>query len=76
MSSTILNRLHKASLLSSKSSMLHQHGAVVYNKNKLISMGYNHYQDDTSRHAEQYALDNLFKKKRQCFLWKINTLCS
>ena len=67
--STTLNRLHQASLLSNKSNMLHRHGAVVYNKNKLVGIGYNHYQQDTSRHAEQFALDNLVKKKGWCFLW-------
>lgn len=83
-STYILNRLQHAANLSEKSTMSKRHGAILYNKNKIISSGVNSYSPkltEISRHAEASAVISIKGTTRRpkgapCFLWKCSGICS
>jgi len=82
LSKYILNRLNTAAQYSENSKMNKRHGAVLYNKKKMIDIGCNSYafnKQTISCHAEERVLRSLYAisrfKKKQCLLWDSTDIC-
>jgi deoxycytidylate deaminase len=71
-STYILNRLNNAADLTSKSNMDKRHGAIIYNKKRPVSIGYNTLgssEREFSRHAEASAITKYYKNKGKIRLY-------